>query len=200
MKFIVPQKAVTHDAPSAAITKWRSLVFDTLIPTLWAVISPHSKAFRFIELKSEYSKTQSNIIAMNIKLVYETPCTLPKVQNTTSATWELSAKYSIKATKPPKKIDMAIPQRMMLVALNFLNFEIKKIINVGIRANMNAKSTTEIEVPNKLAPKTIAIQAPHEAPCETPIVEGAANGLPNELCKTQPHTPSMLPANSEHKT
>ena len=84
------------------------------------------------------------------RLEYVTPWTLPKVQNTTSAICELSAKYSIRATSRPKKIDIAIPDKIMLVALKFLIFDIQKIKSVGISEKIKAHNTIEIQDPIKL--------------------------------------------------
>ena len=143
----------------------------------------------------------SSIIAISPSSVKLASRTLPKVQKTTSAIFELSAKYSINATTPPKNIAIAIPERIIVVALKFLNFEIAKIKRVGIKANINAQITITTEDPATMPEKqTIAMQAPHDAPCETPIVEGAAKGFPKLLCKTQPQIPKIAPAISEHKT
>lgn len=125
--------------------------------------------------------TISSIIAISKRSGYFVLYTLPKVQNTTSATLELSAKYSTIATTPPKNIAIAIPASMMLVALKLRSFDIKNMISVGIIAKIKAKSTIQIEPLRILPPQIIAIQAPHAAPCETPIVDGAAKGFPNEL-------------------
>lgn len=74
------------------------------------------------------------------------------------------------------------------------------MIKVGISANTKAKAITQIEEAIKVPPQIIAIQAPQAAPCETPIVEGEASGLPSELCKMQPQIPRTHPAINEHKT
>lgn len=108
--------------------------------------------------------TISSIIAINTSSGYVALYTLPKVQNTTSATFELSAKYSTIATIPPKKIAIAIPASMILVALKLRSFEIKKIITVGIIAKMNAKTTTQTDPANNDPPQIIAMQAPQAAP------------------------------------
>lgn len=146
-------------------------------------------------------QTISSIIAINTSSVKLAPRTLPNVQNTTSAILELSAKYSIKATTPPKNIAIAIPDKIIVVALKFLNFEIAKIKRVGINANINAQIITNTEDSTPKPDKqTIAIQAPQDAPCETPIVEGAAKGFPKLLCKIHPQIPKTPPAIIEHKT
>ena len=145
--------------------------------------------------------TISSIIAISPSSVKPAFRTLPKVQKTTSAIFELSAKYSISATTPPKNIAIAIPERIIVVALKFLNFEIPKIKRVGINANINAQTTTTTEEPATRPEKqTIAMHAPQDAPCETPIVEGAAKGFPKLLCKMQPQIPKTPPAINEHKT
>lgn len=94
---------------------------------------------------------------------------------------------------------IAIPARMILVALKFLSFEIRKITSVGISANKKARAIIQIEDAIKLPPQIIAMHAPAAAPCETPIVEGEASGLPRELCRMQPQIPRTHPATNEHK-
>lgn len=125
--------------------------------------------------------TISSIIAISKRSGYFVLYTLPKVQNTTSATLELSAKYSTIATTPPKNIAIAIPASMMLVALKLRSFEIRNIVIVGIIAKTKANNTIHIDPLSKLPQHIIAMQAPHAAPCETPMVDGAAKGLPKEL-------------------
>ena len=88
----------------------------------------------------------------------------------------------------------------MLVVLKFLSFEIRKIISVGISAKIKANAITQIDEAIKVPPQIIAMHAPQAAPCDTPIVEGEANGLPSELCKMQPQIPRIKPATNEHKT
>ena len=122
--------------------------------------------------------------------------TEPNVQNTTSATFVESAKYSIMATSPPKNIDIAIPANMMEVALMFFLLEKARISNVGSRANINARGMTIRLVPNMMIP----IQAPQAAPCEMPIVDGLASGLPSVLCSMQPQTPRTAPTSRDVNT
>ena len=94
---------------------------------------------------------------------------------------------------------IAIPARIMLVALKFLSFEIRKITKVGISANRKARAITQIEDVIKVPPQIIAMHAPQDAPCETPMVEGEASGLPRELCRMHPQIPRTHPAIKEHK-
>ncbi len=54
MKFIVPQNEVTQAIQIEDIIKWISREFLILMPTLCAVISPHSRALKFIPLKTQY--------------------------------------------------------------------------------------------------------------------------------------------------
>ena len=88
---------------------------------------------------------------------------------------------------------------MIEVALKLRSFEIAKIKSVGIIAKIKAKITTNIEelIASELK-QIIATQAPHAAPCETPIVLGAASGLPRLLCNMHPQIPKTAPAISEH--
>lgn len=75
-----------------------------------------------------------------------------------------------------------------------------KIRIVGIRANIKAKITIPKEPKIADPPQIIAIHAPHAAPWDTPIVEGAASGFPKLLCKIHPHIPSIEPTNIEVRT
>lgn len=145
--------------------------------------------------------TISSIVAIKAIAGKSALWTLPKVQNTTSATFVLSAKYSTRATRPPKKIAIAIPDKIIVVGPKFFSLEMQNISSVGIRANINAKITITTEEAANVPPThIIAMQAPHDAPWETPIVDGAAKGLDKLLCKMHPQIPRAAPAIKEHKT
>lgn len=70
---------------------------------------------------------------------------------------------------------------------------------MGISANRKARTIIQIDDAIKVPPQIIAIHAPVAAPCETPMVDGEASGLPRELCRMHPQIPRTHPAINEHK-
>ncbi len=119
----------------------------------------------------------------------------------TSATFELSAKYSINAISPPKNMDIATPASIIVVGLKCI-FLLKININrAGNTPNPKANNIIAGLKAEPIVPNTIIDKhAPKDAPCDTPIVLGEAKGFPRQLCKILPHIPRVAPANIEHKT
>ena len=90
----------------------------------------------------------------------------------------------------------AMPVRIIVAGVIFLNLDIATIIIVGTRENMNAFITvvlTPLTNGTRDIPRTMLRVAPRNAPDDMPMVYGSARGFLKSFCIIAPATARPAP-------